>query len=478
MTPTRSITTLPDRARLRIAATALAIVLAEVVVAATVVEPRLTRVLLLGVAAAGLAFAFVLPFATACIFLGLSASVLYDSYFSFRAGVQVTAPQVVLAALLLVAVVRPRRASWGGFAGAALLAFLCVLVLATFTAVSAGRVDLHTGVNSVRPFFLLTFFWVVVRLFPEPERARKLLVAAAVLAAGTGVVELATSVAGSVASPLQDPGHGLISDAGLGGLLRVRLPGVALAYGLFWWIGAQAIGGERRKPLWMALWAASVVCILISFNRNMWLGVILGLALVLVVAGAQTRGRLLGALAAATAGIALVVIVGPQLVGPTSALEPLVKRGSTLLSPGRELSQDSSLRSRSHETLVAWRAVRGNLGLGLGPGAEFGVFFDANLGGGRYQRAPQTFLHNQYLFLIVSAGVGALAAFLAYLLAILATAWRARRRDALYGTLLTGVVMTMISATVMISFADPAFLVLLGLVGGVVRVGATSGPPA
>ncbi len=478
MTPTPSITTRLDSGRLRAAGLALAVLLGELVLAGAVVEPGLSKLLVLLAAMAGLTFAFVLPFATACIFLALGASVLYDSYFTFRVGVQFTLPQVVLAALLLVALVRPRRETWGGAAGGALLAFLGVIVVATFTAVSAGRVDLHTAVNSARPFFLLSFYWVVVRLFPEPERARNLLVAAAVLAAGTGVVEFATSVAGSVSSPLQDPGRQLITDnAGLGGLLRVRLPGVALAYGLFWWIASQALVDGRRKTLWSLALAATTVCIVISFNRNMWVGLVLGLALVIVAAGERTRRRLTAALVAATAGIALLVIAGPQVVGPTSALAPLIQRGSTLLSPGREL-QDSSLQSRGHETTVAWQAVRHKLGLGLGPGAEFGVFYNENLGGGRYQRVSQTFLHNQYLFLVVTGGVGALIALLAYLVSVLRTAWRARRRDAAFGTLLTGVVMTMLSAVVMLSFTDPAFLVLLALVGGVVGVFAAAEEPA
>ncbi len=457
------------RARLRAAALALAVLGAELVVAGAVVEPRFTKLLAPVVAVAALALVFALPFAATCLFMALSASVLYDTFFTVNAaGRPVSAPELLLGALLIVAVLRPRRVTWGGTAGGALLAFLAVVMVATLVAVSAGRVDLNTGINYARPFFVLTFFWVVVRLFGEPGQVRMLLVVAVALAALTGVVALVVSLGGSVSSPLQGPGNQTITaDQGLGSLLRVRLPGVALAYGLFWFVAGEALGARGRRALWTAALAAAVACIVVSSNRNMWLGLVLGLAVVLVAGGSATRQRLTAAVAVGVVGIVLLVIAGPEVVGPTSALSPLVERGQTLLTPGREL-QDQSLKDRGKETTQAWQTVRHHLLLGLGPGAPFGVFFKENLGGGRLKRVPQRFIHNQYLYLVVVGGAGAVLAFLAYLGITLRAAWRGRHRDAALGTLFTGLVMVMLSSTVMLSFSDSSFLVLLALVGGAV----------
>src|SRR3954453_5762357 len=213
----------------------------------------------------------------------------------------------------------------------------------------------------------------------------------------------------------------------------------------------------------------------------MWLGLIFGFALIIAVGGPATRRRLLLSSVAAAAAIALLVLAGPQAVGPSSKLAPLVKRGETLLSPGNEL-QDQSLRDRGNETEAAWKALQGHWALGLGVGAPFGVSFRDSLGGGRYQDVDQTFLHNQYLYLIVAGGVGALLAFLVFLGSTLLRAWRDRGRDPTLTALFAGVAMIMLSAFVMVAFVDYTFMALLSLIAGAVFVlsGGTrpSGRPA
>jgi len=467
------------RPRLRAAALALAVLGAELVVAGAVVEPRFTKLLAPVVAVAALALTYALPMAVSTLFVALTASILYGTFFAVNVGRPVYLPELVLGALLIVAITRPRRETWGGAAGGALAVFFVSLALANLAAVTAGRISFNTGVDYSRDLFFLAFFWVVVRLFPEPERLRRLLVLCVGIAAVTGVAALALSLRGDVHSFVQGPGdQAITADQGVGSLVRVRLPGAALAYGLFWFTVAQALTASRRRPAWALALVPMAVCMGVSYNRNMWLGLVFGLAIVLVSGGRRTRGRIGIAVTVAIMGILLLVISGPQLVGPTSALSPLVERGQTLLTPKREVSTDPSLADRGKETKTAWRNVRSKLLFGLGPGAPIGQNITAELGPRRYKQVPQRFVHNQYLYLVVLGGLPLFAAFLTYLAVTLRDAWRGRIHDPSLGTLFTGVAMVMLSATVMLYFTEPGFVVLLALMGAAVHVLTTPVDPA
>lgn len=439
----------------------------ELVVAVAIVKPGYAKLLLALGGVGALALVALVPFLAACLYLALTASILYSTFFSVHLGVNASAPEMLLGALLLVAVVNPRRHTWGGAAGGAIAVFLAVVIGASALAISAGRVDLHSCFDQARGFWMLTFYYVIVRLFPEPQQVRRLLAVAIGLAAVSGVVALAVALGGSVNSFLQDSGRQTIFEQGSTSFLRVRFPGVALSYGLFW-VAVVAVAASRRKrAAWSLALTGMAIGIVVSFNRNMWVGLILGLAVMIGIGGARVRYRLVLGLVTAAAGIFVLVLSGPEVAGPTSGLHPLVERGSTLLSPKAE-ANDSSLRARGQETQQAWSAVSGHLVTGLGPAVPWGTFFSEDLGNGTYRRSPQLFLHNQYLYLVVVGGVFALAAFLAYLLVIMRNAWVARARDPMLPALLVGVVMIMLSATVMISFTDDYFVATLALIGGAV----------
>jgi O-antigen ligase len=439
------------------------LVLAELVIAVAVVRPEGKLLLAALAGVVGLALVFAFPFAATCVFIALVASVLYDTFFSIDVGLSLTAPQLVLGALLLVAVVRPRRRTWGGAAGAALATFLGFVFLGMAVALSSGRIDTTTARDLIVPFADFLLFYVIVRLFPEPARMRRLLAVCVGLAAATGVVGLLVALSGSTHSFLQPPGQGAILDEEAGGLLRVRLPGISLAYGLFGFALVSLVTAGRRRVLWGAGLAGMIVALLVSQTRNMWIGTVLALALLIVLGGGLTRRRILAGVVIAVTAVGVLVLAGPQAAGPTSELKPVLERGETLLSPNQGL-QEQSLRDRGSETTAAWHSLNGHWLTGLGVGASFGVTFDEDLGGGRFERVDQTFLHNQYLYLIVIGGIGALLSFLTFLGVVLARLWQARVRDPAMAGLLVGLLSVMLSAFVMIAFVDPHFMVLLSII--------------
>jgi O-antigen ligase len=324
---------------------------------------------------------------------------------------------------------------------------------------------------------MLSFFWVVVRLFPEPEARRQLLVGGAVLAALAGVLSLPIALGWHLGDQLQTHGDQLVrKQHGLGEVERVRLPGLSLGYALFWYVGVRAVTSRGlHRALWAALLAGIVLGIAVSFNRNMWVGLAVGLLLLLVVGGVAVRARLTLALAVGAVGTLLIGLVGVGL-GHSKVLGPLVERGQTVLRPS-EVARESSLRDRERETERAWGKAVGHLTLGVGPGAAFGVFTFEKLGPNSFVLVPQLFLHNQYLYLLLIGGIPALLTFLMFLVRSLRTAWSRVPHDGSIAACGVGIAMIMMSALVAIYFSVEDMTTPLGLLAGVIAADRAGRPP-
>ena len=127
-------TTAPDAGRVRrlrlgpaalrrplaIAAIAVVVVLVEVAVGSGLTGPQSVRLLALMAAVAGMALAFRFPLAVAIALLLIAGSLFHSAYFTWSVGpVQLHLEELVLLALGVVAVVAPKRQTWGGAAGVA-----------------------------------------------------------------------------------------------------------------------------------------------------------------------------------------------------------------------------------------------------------------------------------------------------------------------------------------------------------------------
>lgn len=473
-TPTTTALALPAAAErlpgpVRVGAFALALLAVDALLAASLVDARFSRLLLLFAAAGGAALVFRLPAVTALALLAFTDFVFHAGYFSFAVGPLDARPhELALAGLLGVALVRPERRTWGGTAGAALAVFLAVVALAGVLAVTSGRAPLTEAFNWGRPLGLLTVFYVVVRLFPSADQRRTLLTGAAVLAAATGVVAVLVALGWGVGESLQAPGDQTVRDEqGISGLQRVRLPGLSAAYALFWYVAVRlAAARGMSRWTWIAVLGGIALNIAVSFNRNMWTGLVIGLLVLLVVGGSFLRNRLAAAVAVIVAGGLLIALLGPP-AEESRLLAPVVERGSTILAPS-DVTSESSYQDRARETEVALESVVGNPVLGVGPGADFGLFHDQRIGANSFVRVPQLFLHNQYLYLIVIGGLPALAAFLVFLGGPVLKAFRRHPRDPPIAACGAGLAMIMISSLVAIYFTVVDMTTLIGLLAGVI----------
>ena len=342
----------PGRHR-RAALTALAVgvVLAEVLLGAAIADPRFVLLLVATTGAVGLAVLYRLPVVGIMAVLVLAASVFSRDALAFELGPLQTYPfEIVLGGLLLIALVAPRRVTWGGTAGLALALFLGLLVVSGALALIAGRAEPVQILNWGRPFALLTLFYVVVRLFPTRAEAMRLAAAGAVVGGITGALALFVAIGADLGPALATATESFVTEGeGVGQLSRVRLPGLGLAYVLFWFavIAFVESRGPRRIG-WGLVLAGDVVGITLSFNRNMWIGLLLGLGLMLLLGRRSVRRRLAVGMAVIVAGLAVTLVL-PGAAGTGSAVDPLVQRGSTLLDPA-ELQEESSLQSRGDET--------------------------------------------------------------------------------------------------------------------------------
>ena len=465
----------PLRARVpyRPALIGAGVLVLELVIALGIVEPRFTRLLVLPLAAICLALVFSFPFAASCLFLGLVGSISLPAV-AFAAGpVDVRPYELLLGALLLVAIVRPRQATWGGWAGGAIAAFLGVLGVSTALAVAEGAVSIGSALPWARAFFLYTFFFVVIRLFGDRESLWRLLAVAAALAAISGVVA-ALLAAGAVGGALEF-GKTFGTDTGADGARRVQVPGLGLAYGLFWLAVVQVARTRGRdRTLWLLALGGMALNIAVSQNRNMWIGLVVGFALMVVFGGARLRYRVLVATGVLAAGAVLLLSAGLQ-VDDQSRFAPILERGTTLFDPSA-VGQEKSLTHRGEETQLAWRAARENLLFGIGPGTNFGVTFGERRPDGTTRTTTQNFVHNQYLYLLMIGGIPLIATFLCFLASVLRRA--AARLDATVLPLAVGLVMIMVSAIVMIYYSSFEMVATIALLTGVLMAWTRSPEPA
>jgi O-antigen ligase len=476
--PTITAPTWPTAARrvaepVRVAGFVLGVLALEAVLAHGVVGPQISKLVFLFLGAFIVAFVFRFPMASALVVVGLTDFVFYPTYFAHQVGpVSVRPHELALACLVAVAILRPQRRTWGGTAGVALAVFYAMVAISAIIAVSGGATSITEAFNWARPLSLLSLFYVVVRLFPEPEQRRFLLMGAAVIAAVTGILALMISLGAGFGQALQAAGSQTIkAENGLQSIDRVRLPGLSAGYALFWYVAVQiaARPGARRLG-WGLLLTGILIDIVVSFNRNMWLGIALGLALMVIVGGVRVRSRLTIATAVAMGAVALFVAFGASTSNST-VVEPIIKRGATIFNPGKT-SKENSLQARFHETSEAWKTAQHHLLVGVGAGAPFGVLDQQAVTSGEtivsVELVPQLFLHNQYLYLVLIAGVPGLVAFLVFLIAPLSGALKRRPRDPAIAACGIGIALIMISAIVAIYFTVEDMTAMLGLLTGVI----------
>jgi O-antigen ligase len=187
------------------------------------------------------------------------------------------------------------------------------------------------------------------------------------------------------------------------GFLRVRPPGLTMVYIVAAFALARVLWGPaRHRLLAWGMAALTVSGVILSLNRNMVLGLALGLCAAAVVSPRKHRFVVL----AATVGIA---VLGFGLVAQGSGLA-----SDTVVSRLTSISNYSQLRTttlndRYYEDHIAWQRIRDHPIGGLGWGLDYGAVI-LSYNDGFVTAQPRSFMHEQYLWIWMRAGIVGLVA--------------------------------------------------------------------
>jgi O-antigen ligase len=372
-------------------------------------------------------------------------------------GLEVRAGEIVAVVATLGAVNRADpaklRALWVPLS--LLGGFVVLSWLATVYAVATGFVTLPDAAQDFRSIVQLGLV-LVIGLVADARGLRRLLDSLLVVGAAVGVFAVAASAvpaAASLANTMATNAAVPPDDAqGVGSLLRVRMPGLALCYALLL-PGVGVLLAERGWRNWLrsAALISMLAAIVVSFNRNQWVGSLLGLAIVVLVGSPEFRGRLLRS----AVPVALVgVIAVSALFGKSDAAIAVMERFDSLVN-GTPVTQTGSVRIREVESGLALAAIRDSPLLGIGPGVGYG---NITRYGDRLTDA--TSVHNQYLQIALQYGIPALLVFLGGVAACLSAGIRARSRPprlhAYVATMAVGAVIAILASSVVAMYILPA----------------------
>jgi O-antigen ligase len=203
------------------------------------------------------------------------------------------------------------------------------------------------------------------------------------------------------------------------GFLRVRPPGLYLEYVAACMAAACLIWGPKRLRLWAGgSFAILFVGLLVSFNRNMLIGLVVGLTV--AAAFSRKRSRFVAVALVATT----LVFVAFLYFGGGSTSNPVINRFASLADPS---ARSIALQDRVYENGLALVSIGKSPIVGIGWGTPYGASAVRNFEGIVAARS-RDYVHNQYLASWMRMGILGLVAFVGLMVSTIWGAARAGRR--------------------------------------------------
>ncbi len=285
--------------------------------------------------------------------------------------------------------------------------FLAAVLSGVAVGVENGA-SVHTAAFDMRDMLFYAAFWPALAALSRGRRQVFMLVSAGV------VVVVALQIAQVIVGPStrlfliasSDLTSTLTSD--VTGFLRVRPPGLTTVYIVAGFALARVLWGPARHRLiaW-GMVAVTLTGVILSLNRNMLLGLALGLCIAALFAPQRRRFVV-------TVAVLGIVLSGSVLLAQGSAFESdaVVSRIASITNYS-EL-RTTTLDDRYYENGIALQRIRAHplSGLGWGPayGAVIGSWDDGFL-----INQPRSFMHEQYLWIWMRAGIIGLVSVIAML---------------------------------------------------------------
>lgn len=272
----------------------------------------------------------------------------------------------------------------------------------------ASFVDIGHG---FRPVIYWAAYWPIVAFLSRPggrEAVFRIAAALALLSVGLQVLQV-SGLFGSHRLFLTELGDNTIVTEG--GFLRVRPPGLTLVYvvGIFA-IAYLLWGPRRRRTVPIVLAVASLLGVALSLNRNMLIGLVLGIAVGFLILPGRFRLLAIFTVAACIAALGYSALgsspTGGGTVGTITARFGSIGNYNGL--------KTNTLNDRFYENQKAIRTLERNPLLGIGWGTSYGAtytVFPQNYP----VRIRRDFIHQQFLGIWLRMGLPGLVAFLAVL---------------------------------------------------------------
>jgi hypothetical protein len=285
--------------------------------------------------------------------------------------------------------------------------FLAAVIGGVAVGVAHGA-SLHAAVFDMRLMLFYAAFWpALAALMVGREVVFKLVAAGVVVVVALQVLQVIVGPSTHLflIAP-SDVTSSLTPDET--GFLRVRPPGLTTVYVVTAFALAYVVWGPARHSV--RGWAMATVAltgIVLSLNRNMLLGLALGLCVAAMIAPHKHRFVVL----VASAGIALSGF-GLLAETPSASSNPIVARFAILGNYSRLKQQ--TLADRYYENHIALQRIREHPMGGLGWGPYYGAVLLSSDSGFLVTR-PRSFMHEQYLWIWMRAGIVGLISLIAAL---------------------------------------------------------------
>jgi hypothetical protein len=286
-------------------------------------------------------------------------------------------------------------------------AFLAAVVAGVAVGVENGA-SLHNAAFDMRYMLFYAAFWPALAALTSGRKLVFGLVSAgAVLVVILQIIQVIVGPSTRVfLIASSDVTSSLTSDAT--GFLRVRPPGLTTVYIVAGFALARVLWGpSRHRRIGWGMTAVTLTGVILSLNRNMLLGLALGLCAAAVIAPQKHRFVAM----AATVGI---VLSGFVLLAQGSAVDSnaIVSRVASITNYSGLRTQ--TLNDRFYENHIALQRIRAHPIGGLGWGPNYGAVLLSSDDGFLVSR-PRSFMHEQYLWIWMRAGIIGLLALIATL---------------------------------------------------------------
>lgn len=366
-----------------------------------------------------------------------------------------------------------------------LLAFFSVALLSTFIAILRSSVTIRPALSGVRVVTYYLVFFVVTNLVREERQLNLLSRGLSLIATITAAAMVAQFLLGESVALLPGRVETLATEgARYSGVTRILPPGQSLVVVSFI-VATVTLVLDKFRPvstLRFLQWGLVGLAVILTFNRNNWVGVILAVLLLayLVRGQAQDRRRLAG-WGLVVLFLAAVLLL-PAFDQPESQVAMFVRAASerltSLVSTDTYEDQQSSLRWRDLEYEYAFLQIASHPLLGLGLGATYRPW-DPRLD----RKGPDDsgfdgrhYVHNGHVWILVKSGLLGYLCLMWLSLAFLVRGfkyWRRIPESHMRGTVLG---FTLVYLTVLIaSVTSPMFMEwhwtpVIGLMMGVNEV--------